>query len=229
MPSTEIITAAQAAEAELRTHANRINETIDLIANHESAFEEATLEPRLLIGLEIAKAQEAFGIAADQRKGIGGRPAHTVSQRDKVSPNPLGFAAWITKEIPRLKRPTAIKYATAFRSLGLSTAEASPAKIRERIKRMRHEAGKAGQAMPTLGALYKLGKPKGEESANTLPPDSKKLRLEDAREAFHVWKSSGEKLVAGGQLDDLDRAGLEGLKEFLAWMRDRASARLKSI
>ena len=49
--TTEIITDQQYASAALKSAAEAINQTLDLIVSHEDAFEESTLEPRLLIGV----------------------------------------------------------------------------------------------------------------------------------------------------------------------------------
>lgn len=235
----EIVSDADVTQADLRATAERINQSIELIKGHQDAFEDATLEHRLAIGLEIAKAKEVFGLSIQDAGKLGGRPqGETVSRRDTVSTpptvlkaNPIGFSNWIKKEIPDLKRTTALKYETAFNALGLSTEDASPAKIVAKLKKLRHEAGKASLPMPTLGALYKQGKPAGKRDEPAInieaPKDSKQLRLEDAREAFHVWKEQFEKMVTAGQLDDLDKAGLEDLKEFIATARDRITKRLK--
>lgn len=236
--SVEVITAAEAARADLSAAAERINHAIELIKGHEDAFEEATLEHRLIIGLEIARAQEAFGMSVQEAGKLGGRPKEeTVPTVGKVSEktavlacSPIGFSNWIAKEIPDLKRSTAQRYATAFNALGISTADATPAKITARLKKLRHEAGKANLPMPTLGMLYKQGKPQ-KQNPHTLnieaPQDSAQLRLEDAREAFHLWKEQFETLLSRGQLDDLDPKGLQDLKEFLAGARDRVNKRLK--
>lgn len=234
--STEVITAAQAHESELRAHAERINQTIDLIVSHEDAFKEATLEPSLLIGQEIAKAQAVFGLTVQEAGKLGGRPStETVSRRDKVSqatPNPLGFSHWLAREIPRLKRPTAIKYATAFQGLGLPVESATPAQIRARIKDLRHQAGKAGEPMPTLASLYAKARPSKEERRAALiemktPAEDPEMMLRDAREFFHVWIEKGESLVSRGYLDALDQPGLQKIREFNLWLRDRLKARIK--
>lgn len=242
---TEIVTESEMTAADLRSIAEEIEDKIEIIAKHEQSFEEGTLEFRLEIGHQIAKAMELFTLANDQRQGIGGRPSETLSQCDTVSakasvsqcdtlqpePIPAGFNAWLTSSIPRLKRPTAYKYASAFRSLGLSTDDATPARIRTRIKDLRHVAGKSGLPMPTLSGLARQAPklPKPEDTALVIvpPPDSAQLRLEDAREGFHLWKERFEIMIRAGQLDDLDRAGVESLKEFLAGARDRINARLK--
>lgn len=238
MPKTsnvEIVTAAEVIHADLRSSADRINQSIELIKGHENAFEDATLEHRLIIGLEIAKAQQAFGIDPQQRARLGGEAKAalpTVGKAEKpavLTSNPLGFSNWIKTEIPDLPRSTAQRYATAFNALGLSTEEANTSLIRKRIKDFRHLAGKANEPMPTLATFYKMGRPAPSKEPLKIdgPKDTPKMRLEDAREAFHVWKEKFDQMLTRGQLDDLDRAGLEDLKEFLLSARDRVNKRLR--
>lgn len=232
----EVVTAAEVTQADLRASAERINKAIDLIKGHEDAFEESTLEHRLCIGLEIAKAQQVFGLNTHDRAKLGGDSKAALSRRDKaeekpavLSCNPIGFSNWLTKEIPDLKRPTAIKYATAFQSLGLTAEDATPARIKSKLKDLRHQAGKANLPMPTLAMLYKQGKPARTDQTLNIeaPKDSKQLRLQDARESVALWKEQFEKMVRAGVLDDLDKPGLEDLKEFIATARDRVTKRLR--
>jgi hypothetical protein len=231
----EVVTSADLTQADLSASAERINSAIHLIQSHEGAFEEATLEHRLIIGLEICKAQQVFGLSDPGQRNALGLNQHsaeampTVGKASPPSPNSLGFAAWLQRETPDLKRTTAQRYSTAFQSLGLAPDAATPAKIREKIKTLRHAAGKAGQPMPTLAALYKLGKPKPPEGGLIIqpPPDSATIRLQDAREAFHIWKEEFETMLRRGVLDDLDKPGLLDLKEFIAGARDRINTRLK--
>lgn len=230
---TEIVSASEMSAADLRAIAEEIEDKIDIIAKHEQSFEEGTLEFRLDIGHHIAKAMEVFTLSNDERASLGGGAKAALSTVDKAQsdPIPAGFNAWLTASIPRLKRPTAYRYAAAFRSLGLTTEDATPARIRTRIKDLRHVAGKSGLPMPTLTLLAKQAPklPKPEDNTLTIvaPQDPAQLRLEDAREGFHLWKERFEIMVRAGQLDDLDRAGVEDLKEFIAGVRDRINARLK--
>lgn len=237
--STEVITTAEYQAVALKAAADKINTTIDLIASHEEAFEESTLEPRLIIGLEIAKAQETFGMSPTERASAGGDAKAALSRRDKAETeyaNPLGFAAWIGQNIPRLNRTTAYKYATAFRSLGISTADATPIEIRERVKSMRHHSGKNNLPAPSLTTLYKAGKPSSKEPLKITAPDAARadkstsqIRLETARVDWTIWRERGEKLVHNGVLENLDKKGLEELKEFQGWLRDRLNARLTGL
>lgn len=225
---TEIITDAESTAAELRQHAQTINSSIDLIVKHEAAFSESTLEPCLIIGREIAKAQAIFGLTKAEAGAIGGSMSRGVTCLD-TEPDTLGFAAWLAREIPRLKRPTAIKYATSFKGLELP-AETPDTEIRAKVKTLRHYAGKAGEPMPSLNSLYKAGRPTKEEMHHALtnaetPADHPQQALRDAREAFHVWIERGEKLVAIGHLDALDKPGIAKVREFNLWLRDRLNAR----
>lgn len=234
--SVEVVTAAEASRADLSAAAQRITETIELIKGHEDAFEDATLEHRLLIGAEITRAQAVFGLTHAEAGSLKGKTEESLSRRDTlpgkpaaVTCSPLGFSNWLAKEIPALKRSTAIKYATAFQSLGLTAEDATPARIRAKIKDLRHFAGKSSLPMPTLASLYKASKPKptNEPLQIEAPKDSPELRLQDAREAIHLWKEEFEALVRKGQLDDLDKPALEELKEFLLGARDRVNKRLR--
>lgn len=229
---TQIITAAESTAAELRQHAETINTSIDLIVKHEAAFSESTLEPCLIIGREIAKAQAIFGLNKNEQLAAARESKSLVSRAvtpDDPEPDTLGFAAWLAREIPRLKRPTAIKYATSFKGLELPT-EAPDTEIRAKVKTLRHYAGKAGEPMPSLNSLYKAGRPTKQEMRLALinaeiPADHPQQALRDAREAYHVWIERGEKLVAIGHLDALDKQGIAKVREFNLWLRDRLNAR----
>ena len=224
--STEIITESEGLAADLQAAAAAINETIDLITAHEDAFNESTLEPRLLIGLEIAKAQEAFGLNPPERT-----IPTTLSRRDNVpaaTSNPLGFSAWISKNIPRLNRSTAIKYATAFRSLGISTHDATTTRIRAKIKDLRHQCGKNNLPMPSLAMLYKQGRPPKQD----LPRIESKPDPEDiageGRVQLHEWMTTWDNIVRLGYLEPLTAADLQPVADFLTTCRDNIRARIKS-
>lgn len=230
----EVLSPAQANAADLTAIARGINNALDTIVAHEDAFEGETLDHRLAIGREITKAQALFGMTNAQAAVLGGRAKAAVSRRDTAEPavDSAGLTGWLKANIQHKKfgRSTALKYARAFSSLGL-TETASDRDIKESVKKLRHEAGKAGGPMPTLDSLYKAApKPaKTEALAITAPKDSKKLRLADAREKFHLWKETFEGMLKKGQLDDLDKEGLEDLKEFIAGARDRINVRLKGL
>jgi hypothetical protein len=89
--------------------------------------------------------------------------------------------------------------------------------------------------MPSLATLYKAAKPPKQEPAGFIEPGTEggksiaQARLEDAREYFFIWREQGEKLIHNGELDWLDKKGLEELKEFQGWLRDRLNARLRTL
>jgi hypothetical protein len=230
--NTEIITAAQATAADLRNHAERINQAIDLIVQHEDAFKEATIEPAILIGKEIAKAQELFGLSP-QARTIPATLSRGVTTLES-NPNPLGFSAWLAREIPRLNRTTASKYSTCFKALGLPL-DSAPTAIRSALKDLCHKADKSGEPRPSLNSLYKQGRPAKNATLNIPPPGTengkseKQARLEDAREFWFTWREKAERQIQRGALDHLDKKGLEEMKEFQGWLRDRINARLKNI
>jgi len=231
MSETEVVTPEDAAAYDLSAFAERVNTSLDTIEGHESAFSEATLEHRLQIGQVIAQAQEKFGLTQSEQLAVAREGKALVARRatnEALTCNPIGFAAWLKREIPRLNRSTARKYATAFHGLGVAP-DATPRQITERIKKLRHEAGKAGKPVPSLASLYTAGKPpkKDEPLQIEEPRDTAQLRLEDAREAFHTWHQTFETMIERGQLDDLDREGLKAEKEFFLAGLDRINKRLK--
>lgn len=228
--SVEVVTAAEIGSADLRAQAVKVNETLDLIIKHEDAYKGATLEPRLLIGLEIARAQAAFGMTNAQAGALGGDAKASVSRRDTLETkptNPGGFAGWIKQEIPRLGRTTAIKYANAFAALGIPAAEATPAKIKAKIKDLHHLSRKNNLPPPSVDALSKLGKPAALIGSGEEPEDSETIRIGDAREAFDRFRELFDKNLTMGHLDNLPKEDLKSLHEFLQTCRDRVKARLK--
>lgn len=231
--NTEVITAAQANDADLRRHAETINETIDLIVQHEDAFKEAVLEPALLIGREITKAQAVFGLTKAEAGAIGGSMPRGVACLPPPAIYP-GFSVWLAREIPRLARSTAQKYATCFKALNLPV-EAPDAKVRAALKDLAYKADKAGEPRPSLNSLYKAARPPKNTPFLIAEPGTEngksaaQARLEDAREFWGTWREQGEKLIRIGSLDHLDKKGLEEMKEFQGWLRDRINARLKTL
>lgn len=155
-----------------------------------------------------------------------------MSRRDNVAegtPNFLGFSSWLTREIPELKRPTAIKYATAFRGLGIRLGEATDAKIRSKIKDLRHQSAKSSLPAPTLGMLYKQGKPEPQKSLRLedKDPDPKDLAGE-GRVQLHEWMGTWDNMVRLGYLEHLAAADLQPVHDFLTTCRDHIRARIKS-
>jgi hypothetical protein len=143
--------------------------------------------------------------------------------------NPLGFANWLAHEVPDFNRSKADLYINAFHALGLTPEETTPSLIRKRIKDFRHEAGKAGQPMPTLKSLYKLGKPKKPE-----PPRIEKKEPDldaaagEARVILHEWMRTWDAAVKDGVLEYLHARDLQPVMDFVTTVRDHLRARIKS-
>lgn len=164
MSNTEVITAAEATTAELQSRAETINERVAIIANHETVFEDSTLEHRLIIGLELAHAKAAFGMSKADAGALGG----SMSPGDML-PNSLGFSNWLAREVPDFKRAKADLYINAFNALGVPLREATESIIREKIKTLNHHADKDDAPRPTLKSLYRIGKPPKNKTERPLP------------------------------------------------------------
>lgn len=92
----------------------------EIIAGHEQRFMDLTLGPRLQIGLACLKAYEIFLIKDAGKRNKSGKNQHSkpaLVTRDEASPG--GFEGWLADQVSWLKKPTAYKYMTAVRGLGL--------------------------------------------------------------------------------------------------------------
>jgi hypothetical protein len=217
-------TADEAAIGELTKIADSINGTIDHITQHEDAFQEATLEPRLLIGQHIARAQEIFILSVTDRTGPA-TLARRVNVDDTPPADPPSFTLWLKKSTPKLKRTTANKYADAYRSLGLPL-DAKVARIRDKINDLRHHAGKNKLPMPSITALARQGKPSAP--ALPLPKPTEEDIHGEARVVFHEWRETWDNACRDGFLEYLNKTELLDLDEFLKGIRDHLRLRIKS-
>jgi hypothetical protein len=103
-----VLTDASKALEKLRT----------VIVKHEDSFHAQTLGPRLQIGLQCLKAHQVFTIKDPKKTGaMKGKKAVT---RDGLPTE--GFEGWLATQAQWLKKPTAYKYMTAVRGLGLDHA-----------------------------------------------------------------------------------------------------------
>ncbi len=228
MSAAEIVTPAEALAADLAPLAEAIASQADLIQRHELATQEETILPRLVIGQSVARAKELFGLTKAEAGRIGGStPRRGVLPDADPAALSLGFQSWLKKTAPKLARQTAEKYAKAFSCLDLPQ-DCKPAQITAAVKNIRHKALESGKPALSLAYIIKAAAPEEEpDTGLTLTEDSATLRLQDAREAFHLWKEQFEKMLRKGWLDDLEKKDLEALKEFAAGLRDRINARLK--
>jgi hypothetical protein len=103
-------------EAVLTDAAKALAKHRDIILKQEQVFFAATIGSRLQIGLHCLKAHTAFAIQ-DQAKRGAMKGKKSSSRRDELSTG--GFEGWLAAECQWLKKPTAYKYMTAVRGLGL--------------------------------------------------------------------------------------------------------------
>jgi len=87
------------------------------VAAREAEFLAATLEPRLLMGLHCLRAYMVWVIPDPKERGAMKCQKKPVT-RDELS-SPEGFEGWLAREVPWMKKPTAYKYMTALKGLGL--------------------------------------------------------------------------------------------------------------
>ena len=121
--TTRMDSQAQLSPISLASLAATANEAIEIISRHEAAFEHATLEHRLIIGQQMAIAQDAFGLSMEEKTSLGGQMASAIRNGLAAEAAELertgGFGGWLALNCPKLPRQTAQKYATAYRGLGL--------------------------------------------------------------------------------------------------------------
>jgi hypothetical protein len=83
-----------------------------------AALQAEVLPTQLKIGLYCLRAHVAFAIQPNNRKGVGGRGKKNSVHVDGVSGE--GFEGWLTANHPQIKKPTAYRWMTALKGLGLS-------------------------------------------------------------------------------------------------------------
>lgn len=121
-PRQAILSDAAKALAKLR----------GVIVKHEDAFNSLTLGPRLQMGLQCLKAHQAYAIP-EHKNSRGGRKPNNRVTRDAVVP--AGFEGWLAVDVQWLRKPTAYKYMTAVRGLGLDH-EASEKQVASALKHL---------------------------------------------------------------------------------------------
>lgn len=115
-PKSAIIKPQSSIPEILKTSRDALEKHREIIIGHEEKFAAISLGPRLQMGLAALKAYQVF-IAPDPVKTGKGRFKKTSVTRDTVKTQ--GFEGWLDGECPWFKRPTAYKYMTAVRGLGL--------------------------------------------------------------------------------------------------------------
>lgn len=102
-------------EAVLADASKALEKLRAVVVKHQDTFAAQTLGPRLQIGLQCLKAHQVFTIPDPAKRGQGRKKNQLT--RELISPG--GFKGWLSTEAQWLKEPSAYKYMTAVRGLGL--------------------------------------------------------------------------------------------------------------
>lgn len=109
---TEVVPPAKAL---LSDAASALEKLRGVIVKHEDKFASATLGPRLQMGLQCLRAYQVFVIPDPKKRGA--MKGKKLLTREELYDG--GFKGWLSAEAEWLKEPTAYKYMTAVRGLGL--------------------------------------------------------------------------------------------------------------
>ena len=178
-------TVIPAKESILSDAAKALEKLRVVIVRHEETFHAQTLGPRLQIGLQCLKAHAAFAIPADKNSRGGRKPNNRVT-RDAVSPE--GFEGWLATEAQWLKKPTAYKYMTAVRGLGLDH-DASEKQVAGALKLLLRK-GPVTIASLCAAAL---------ESVEPQKPEPKKLEQQEfdfLKQSLSAFREQGDSILA---------------------------------
>ncbi len=98
----------------IRVHTGIIEERI-------AALQAEVLPAQLKIGLYCLKAHCAFALQAPGKRNASGKNQHTkraLVHADEATPQ--GFEGWLAENHPQIKKPTAYRWMTALKGLGLN-------------------------------------------------------------------------------------------------------------
>ena len=112
--TTEII---QPKDAVLSAAAKAITVHISAIESRLETLYQDILPAQLKIGLHCLRAHQVFCIPDAGKRGQGRKPNNQVHV-DVISPQ--GFEGWLATNHSKLKKPTAYRWMTALKGLGLS-------------------------------------------------------------------------------------------------------------
>lgn len=178
----------------------------DAIIRHEESFAASTLGNRLSIGLACLKAHVVFVQTDPGKKNKSGRNQHSKGghvTRDVASET--SFEGWLADEAPWLKKPTAYKYMTALRGLGLDE-KATDDQVEATLDTIRHSNVEVGLAQPTLASLIaSAAEPVKALPAPPTPPEQQEFafmreRLKSFREETEHLLSLKDQLLANPDL-----------------------------
>ncbi len=115
-PESTALLPASGPKAILSAALHTLEKHREIIIGHEEKFADLSLGPRLQMGLAALQAYQVFVITDPKKTG-------SMKGKKKVLTRELlpfgGFKGWLDAECPWLKEPTAYKYMTAVRGLGL--------------------------------------------------------------------------------------------------------------
>jgi len=178
-PKSTAITSAPNPQEILTASRESLEKHREIIIGHERKFSSLTLGPRLQMGLSCLKAYQVFIL----NPGKGGRPKKTVT-RDGFH----GFEPWLESECPWLKKPTAYKYMTAVRGLGLSYT-ATEKQVAHALK-MRLRRGEVTLKSLCDASVEALGPPKPPE------PDMQQSEFDFICDGLKAFRVQGESICA---------------------------------
>jgi hypothetical protein len=178
-----------------------------VIVKHQDNFNAATLGPRLQVGLQCLKAHQVFTIPEPGKRNKSGKNQHTGGQLTRELASPQGFKGWLATEAQWLKEPTAYKYMTAVRGLGLDH-NASEKQVAAALKLLLRK-GPVTIASLCAAALEAIAPPTPE------PPQIQQQEFDFLKQACSALRQEVDSIVANkDQLDkypDFKRAAIARL------------------
>jgi len=179
--TTEVIPAPKAI---LQDACKALEKLRQIVCKHEETFHAATLGPRLQIGLQCLKAHHLFTIKDPKKSGaMKGKKAVT---RDGLPTE--GFEGWLATEAQWLKKPTAYKYMTAVRGLGLDHT-ATEKQVAAALKLLIRK-GPVTITSLCAAAIEAIGPPAPE------PPKIEQQEFDFLKQACSAFRQESEALLA---------------------------------
>jgi hypothetical protein len=179
-----------------------LEETRERLISAEQDFLNNTLADRLKIGLRCYQAHLLFAVTDHAARGA----RKSSSRRDELS-----FEGWLAAEIPWLKKPTAYKYMTAFRGLGLSE-KATEEQVAFTLETLRHANQGAGLPAPSLASLAAAAVDRLAPPAPEPAPAPTQLSFDDYLTTLRTFREDSELVI-------------EQAKEMPDHLRKQAAAR----
>lgn len=183
--TTEVIPPRKAV---LTDAAKALEKLRSVIIKHEDTFHAQTLGPRLQIGLQCLKAHQTFVIPEAGKRNKSGKNQHSKGQVTRDVASPEGFEGWLAAEAQWLKKPTAYKYMTAVRGLGLDHS-ATEKQVAAALK-LRLRKGPVTIASLCAAALEAIAPPPEP------PPHIEQSEFDFLRQGLSTFRQETEHLLA---------------------------------